>query len=72
MRQPCTVALAGGFGDAGLPTLALTGSADVTTLVISALPPEQQREDYGHGDLLFSDAAAALTWEPLAAWIQSH
>lgn len=63
---------AGGFGDAGLPTLALTGSADVTTLVISALPPDQQREDYGHGDLLFSDAAAALTWGPLAAWIQSH
>lgn len=63
---------AGGFGDAGLASLALTGSSDVTTLVISSLPAEQQREDYGHADLLFSDEAAALTWQPLAAWIQSH
>lgn len=63
---------AGGFGDAGLPTLALTGSADVTTMVISSLPPVQQREDYGHADLLFSDEAAAIAWPPLAAWIQSH
>jgi hypothetical protein len=63
---------AGGFGDAGLPTLALTGSSDVTTLVISVLPAAQHPEDYGHGDLLFADSAPELAWQPLAAWVQSH
>lgn len=62
----------GGFGDAGLYTTTLTGSSDVTTLVVSRPVAPQESEDFGHADLLFSDEAPALAWEPLASWIAAH
>jgi hypothetical protein len=66
------IGAAGGFGARGVFTTSLVGSADVKTLVVSKLSAEQEAEDFGHGDLLYSDEAPALAWQPLAAWIQGH
>jgi hypothetical protein len=62
----------GGFGDHGLYTVAQVGSSDVTTLVVSAPDAPQEREDWGHGDLLYGDDAPQLAWQPLAAWVKSR
>jgi hypothetical protein len=63
---------AGGFGDHGLYTTTLVASDDVTTRVVRRLAPEQEAEDFGHGDLLYADDAPALAWEPLTDWILDH
>ncbi|MDI3288493.1 hypothetical protein [Polyangium sp. 15x6] len=63
---------AGGFGDHGLYTTAVVGSADVTTHVVRRLPVENEPEDFGHGDLLYAEDAPQLAWEPLAQWLLAH
>ncbi len=63
---------AGGFGDHGLYTTSLVGSADVTTNVVRRLGADHEDEDFGHGDLLYAADAVAPAWEPLAAWLLAH
>jgi len=66
------VGAAGGIGDHGLYSTTQVASMDVTTLVVRRLAPEQEAEDFGHGDVLFATEADTLVWQPLAAWIGAH
>ncbi|MEO8550808.1 MAG: hypothetical protein ABI678_12570, partial [Kofleriaceae bacterium] len=66
------IAAAGGYGEHALYSTTQVGSSDVTTRVIRQLPVEQEAEDFGHADLLFSPQAEALAWHPLLAWLQAH
>lgn len=63
---------AGGFGEAGLATLALTSSTDVTARIVQHQPAAGVLADFGHGDLLFAAAAPAEVWDPLARWLLAH
>jgi len=63
---------AGGFGDHGVYTTMLIGSADVSTHVVRLLEAEREAEDFGHADLLFAADAPTLAWQPLAEWILRH
>lgn len=63
---------AGGFGEHGVYSTSLVGSADVTTHVVRRLEAAREAEDFGHADLLYADDAPALAWRPLAAWILRH
>lgn len=64
------VGAAGAYGAAGLYTPTLTGSADVTHLIVSeAAPPE---EDWGHNDLVLAEDAPTLAWKPILDWIVGH
>lgn len=62
----------GGFGDFGIYTTTLLGSSDVTTHVVSLLPPAQRIADFGHGDLFQADDAETLVWQPILEWLQDH
>ncbi len=62
----------GGFGDFGLYTTTLLGSTDVTSLIISKVPPAQRLADYGHADLFLANDAQTVVWGPLLSWIQGH
>lgn len=66
------VAAAGGYGDHALHSTTQVGSSDVTALVIRRLPVEDEAEDFGHADLLFSPDAPALAWQPLLSWLRAH
>lgn len=63
---------AGGFGDHGLHSTTVVGSADVSTHVVRRLPVDSEPEDFGHGDLLYADEAPTLAWDPLAQWLLAH
>jgi hypothetical protein len=63
---------AGGYGVAALDSTSKVGSSDVTSHIVSLLPPEQVAEDFGHGDLLFSPLAPELAWQPLLDWLRAH
>lgn len=62
----------GGFGDFGLYTTTLLGSTDVTSLIVSKVPPAQRLADYGHADLFLANDAQTVVWGPLLIWIQGH
>lgn len=62
----------GGFGDFGLYTTTLLGSTDVTSLIISKVPPAQRLADYGHADLFLANDAQTLVRQPLLSWIRTH
>ncbi len=62
----------GGFGDFGLYTTTLLGSTDVTSLIVSKVPPAQRLADYGHADLFLANDAQTVVWGPLLSWIQGH
>ncbi|MFN0247378.1 MAG: hypothetical protein ACKV2T_10870 [Kofleriaceae bacterium] len=66
------IAAAGGYGDRAVFSTTQVSSTDVSTLVIRRLAPEQELEDFGHGDLLFASDAPALAWDPLLAWLRTH
>lgn len=66
------VGAGGGFGDFGIFTTTLLGSADVTNLVVSLAPPEARLLDFGHADLFLAPQAENLVWHPILAWLQSH
>lgn len=66
------VGAAGGYGDSGLYTPTLLGSADKSTLLISLLPAEYAAADFGHVDLVWALNAKVLVWAPIANWLQSH
>jgi hypothetical protein len=63
---------AGGFGTAGYFSTAATSSRDITKLNIQRLADNRTAEDFGHGDLLYSPAAATAAWLPLATWLRHH
>jgi len=66
------VAAAGGYGDHALHSTTQVASTDVTALVIRRLPVEDEAEDFGHADLLFSPDAPGLAWQPLLSWLRAH
>jgi hypothetical protein len=66
------IGAAGGYGDRAVFSTTQVSSTDVTTLVIRRLPVEQELEDFGHADLLFSPEAPALAWQPLLDWLRAH
>lgn len=66
------VGAGGGFGDYGVYTTSLLGSSDVSTLVVSLLPPSQRLFDLGHADIFHADDAASLFWSSILDWIRGH
>jgi len=66
------VGAAGGFGSWGLHTLGLTGSADVETLIVQELDPDDWWMDVGHADLLTEFHARTKVWKPILDWIKAH
>jgi hypothetical protein len=64
------IGAAGGTGEDGIAATTQVSSSDVTTLVVSVT--DDVLTDYGHGDLLYAEDAAALVWQPLATWLASH
>jgi len=66
------LAAAGGYGEHAVYSTTQVGSTDVTTLVIRRLPVEDERFDFGHGDLLYATDAPALAWQPLLDWLTHH
>src|ERR1051325_9825175 len=62
----------GGFGETGLYTTTLLGSADVTTNIVHKVPSTQRLLDFGHADLFLASDAEALVWQPLLAWLRAH
>jgi hypothetical protein len=62
----------GGFGEYGVYTTALLGSADVTTHVVDLMPPDQRLFDFGHADLFLGTDAMALVWQPILDWLRAH
>ena len=66
------VGAGGGFGDYGVYTTTLLGSTDVTTHVVSVVPPEARLFDIGHADIFTGTDAPTLFWQPILEWIQAH
>jgi hypothetical protein len=62
----------GGFGEFGVYTTTLLGSADVTTHIVSLVPAEARIVDFGHADLFLANNAETLVWQPLLDWVQAH
>ncbi len=66
------VGAGGGFGDYGIYTTTLLGSTDVTTHVVSLLPPAQRLFDLGHADIFAAEDTETLFWQPILDWIRAH
>jgi pimeloyl-ACP methyl ester carboxylesterase len=63
---------AGGYGELGRYATTQVSSTDVTTHMVRLLPVEQEAEDFGHADMLFSPQAETLVWQPLLSWLNAH
>jgi len=66
------VGAGGGFGSAGLYTLSLLGSEDVTHDIVSFYPPAEAVLDFGHVDLFTADDAPNLVWSNILLWLTDH
>lgn len=66
------VGAGGGFGEYGVYSTQLLGSADVTVHIVNKVPAAQRVVDYGHADLFLANDAQALVWQPVLSWIQTH
>jgi hypothetical protein len=66
------VGSAGGEGENGYYTLALTGSDDITQFTVQLLSDEERGFDFGHGDLIAATDAENLVWKPILDWIVTH
>ncbi len=66
------VGAGGGFGASGLYTTTLLGSTDVTSHIVSLVPPASRIADFGHADLFLADDAQALAWQRILAWVRAH
>jgi hypothetical protein len=64
------VGVAGGYGAAGAYTTTQVASTDVTVSIVSQTA--NPAHDWGHNDLFLADDAAALVWQPVLDWIESH
>ncbi|HRC85819.1 MAG TPA: hypothetical protein PK413_09445, partial [Thermoanaerobaculia bacterium] len=62
----------GGFGSSGLYTTTLLASADVSSRVVSLVPPEARLFDLGHADIFLGEDATGLFWQPLLSWVLAH
>ena len=66
------VGAGGGFGRAGLYSLTLLGSKDVTTHLVSFFGPDKAAFDFGHVDLFYARQADQLVWKPIYDWLNEH
>ena len=66
------VGAGGGFGRAGLYSLTLLGSKDITTHIVSFFPPDKAAFDFGHVDLFYARRAQQLVWRPIYHWLAQH
>jgi hypothetical protein len=66
------VGAGGGFGRAGLDSLTLLGSKDITTHIVSFFPPDKAAFDFGHVDLFYARQAQQLVWRPIYDWLAQH
>jgi hypothetical protein len=66
------VGAGGGFGRAGLYSLTLLGSQDITTHIVSFFPPPKAAFDFGHVDLFYARRAQQLVWRPIYHWLAQH
>lgn len=66
------VGAGGGFGRAGLYSLTLLGSKDITTHLVSFFPPDKGAFDFGHVDLFHARQAEQLVWRPIYDWLSQH
>ncbi len=66
------VGAGGGFGRAGLYSLTLLGSQDVSSHIVSFYPPDQAAFDFGHVDLFNARDAQQLVWTPIYNWLARH
>jgi len=66
------VGAGGGIGSYGLYTLSLLGSTDVSNLIVSFYPPDQQAFDFGHVDLFYAEDAQKLLWGDILQWLRKH
>jgi pimeloyl-ACP methyl ester carboxylesterase len=66
------VGAAGGFGEFGLDTLPLLGSADVSSHVVRLRPAEARAVDFGHADIFMADDAKELVWQPVYEWLSTR
>jgi pimeloyl-ACP methyl ester carboxylesterase len=62
----------GGFGEFGIYTTTLLGSTDVSSFVVSKVPPAQRLFDYGHADLFNATDAQQQVWQPLLDWMNAR
>jgi hypothetical protein len=56
-------------GTAGFYTTTITGSSDVTQLIIN---PTFDPSLYGHADFFLADDAADVVWQPILEWVWEH
>lgn len=66
------VGAGGAFGSYGLYQLSLLGSTDVSNLIVSFYPPDQQAFDFGHVDLFYAEDAQKLLWSDILQWLKKH
>lgn len=66
------VGAGGGFGRAGLYSLTLLGSKDITTHIVSFFSPHKAAFDFGHVDLFYARRAQQLVWRPIYHWLAQH
>ncbi len=66
------VGAGGGFGRAGLYSLTLLGSRDVSSHIVSFYPPSKAAFDFGHVDLFHARHARQLVWRPIYNWLARH
>ena len=66
------VGAGGGFGPAGLYSLTLLGSKDVSSHIVSFYPSSQAAFDFGHVDLFNARDAQQLVWTPIYNWLAAH
>ncbi len=66
------VGAGGGFGDFGVYTTTLLGSSDVTSHIVSLVPPEARLFDIGHADIFTGTDADTLFWQPILDWVRTH
>jgi hypothetical protein len=65
------IAAKGGIGDLTLPGLALLGSKDVQTHMVS-IPDPNIYAEFGHVDLFAATTAPAKAWQPILNWLKTH
>ncbi|MDH4338496.1 MAG: hypothetical protein OEX18_14585, partial [Candidatus Krumholzibacteria bacterium] len=66
------VGAAGGYGTTGIYTTSLTGSSDVSTVIVQLHPANEPTRDFGHIDLWSADNAQTEVWVPILNWIDDH
>lgn len=66
------VGAGGGFGATGIYTTTLLGSTDVTSHIVSLVPPAARIADFGHADLFLADEAETLAWQRILSWVRTH